>query len=654
MEVFLHSSGMIFLPMLVRFLAVVVVLLPVSLLAAFSPNPVTNLPAYTFTTIAGTVGVSGSADGSGTNATFNNPTSVAVDSNGVLYVTDTGNNTIRQIDTNGNVTTLAGSAGTNGYNDAQGTNALFSSPEGLSIDANGLLYVADASNNVIRRIFTDGTVTTWAGIPFNAFSSSYPPSVLANYHLTSNTPIQTGNYPGNFGIPFGLCFNTNGLLYVTQVDGGTLSTVNSDAYISLNTYYSQAIFLTGLTFDNHGTLVFVSNGGNSASNSFIGQFITGKIVPVVGTDSVRGNADGLGTNARFNQPTGIGSDQYGDLFVSDSGNNSIRMIPPDGSNNLTTLSLADGLASNAPNTPGSSDGIGTNASFNAPQGVAVTPSGVIYIADTANNTIRKGTPPPPSQRLSQTLLSSTKLPATGKVGVPLIYKATYSSGLPPVLSSSASNVVTVSGSTVTPCGVGTVTITAAQPGNVFYASLPSVVMKLVVGKGPQSITFSPVTNTLTVGGYMVQVPCYSSTGLPVTLTSSDTNVITCSASSGYYANFTIVGAGLATITATLPGATNYLAATPVHQVLKVGKALQTIYFTLGSGTISKGTKVGLSATVYSSNLSAKFTSSNPRVISISGTNATAIGAGTATIIASQPGNKNYRPAIPVTNSVMVY
>ena len=115
------------------------------------------------TTFAGVAGVIGSIDGNGTNAQFNAPQGIAVDSSGFVYVADTGNSTIRKISPSGDVSTLAGVAGYANVFDGIGTNAQFNHPQALAVDNGGQLYIADTWNYTIRKITVDGNVTTLAG-----------------------------------------------------------------------------------------------------------------------------------------------------------------------------------------------------------------------------------------------------------------------------------------------------------------------------------------------------------------------------------------------------------------------------------------------------------------------------------------------------------
>jgi glucose/arabinose dehydrogenase len=120
-------------------------------------------PAGVVTTLAGTAGSYGSADGTGADARFYYPYGVAVDGDGNVYVADTINHTIRKITPAGVVTTLAGTAGAVGSTDGTGADARFNEPYGVAVDGDGNVYVTDRYNHTIRKITPAGVVTTWAG-----------------------------------------------------------------------------------------------------------------------------------------------------------------------------------------------------------------------------------------------------------------------------------------------------------------------------------------------------------------------------------------------------------------------------------------------------------------------------------------------------------
>ncbi|QEM03780.1 hypothetical protein DIU31_009745 [Mucilaginibacter rubeus] len=139
----------------------------------------------------------GYRDGPRLKANFSYLSGLTFDANGNLYVADWGNNAIRKIDTQGNVTTLAGST-VPGYLDGKGTAARFSNPTGIVADAGGNIYVAEPINNVVRKVTPNGTVSTFAGIP-----------------------KRTGNSDGNlttatFNAPTNIAIDKNGILYVTD------------------------------------------------------------------------------------------------------------------------------------------------------------------------------------------------------------------------------------------------------------------------------------------------------------------------------------------------------------------------------------------------------------------------------------------------------
>ncbi|WP_306591412.1 SMP-30/gluconolactonase/LRE family protein [Geothrix sp. 21YS21S-4] len=129
-------------------------------------------PNGTVTTLAGTAGAAGTADGIGSLARFNTPSGVAVDSTGLIYVADTQNHTLRKLAANGTVTTFAGTAGTPGLLDATGAAARLNQPSGLALKADGTLVVADYGNSCIRTVASGAQVTTLAGQTTHGFSDA--------------------------------------------------------------------------------------------------------------------------------------------------------------------------------------------------------------------------------------------------------------------------------------------------------------------------------------------------------------------------------------------------------------------------------------------------------------------------------------------------
>ena len=184
------------------------------------------------TTVAGTAGVYGNADGIGAAARFSGPQDVAVDRLGNLFVADSYNSTIRKITPAGVVSTVAGSAGSTGNTDGVGTAARFNYPLGIEVNSAGVLYVADCNNHTIRKIATDGVVTTLCG-----------------------TPLQFGSVDGvasaaRFAYPQDLVVDSTGILYVADGGNHTIRKITPAGVVS----------------------TFAGAGGVAGSNDGIGSF----------------------------------------------------------------------------------------------------------------------------------------------------------------------------------------------------------------------------------------------------------------------------------------------------------------------------------------------------------------------------------------------
>jgi len=242
-------------------------------------------------------------------------------------------------------------------------------------------------------------------------------------------------------------------------------------------------------------------------------------------------------------------------------------------------------------------------------------------------------------------ITFTGLPATATYGAagPYTLNGTASSGL--TVSYGVSGPASISGSTLTITGAGTVTVTASQAGNANYGAATAVSQTILVSKASQTISFTGLPATATYGAagpYTLNGT--ASSGLAVSYGVTGPASISGS-------TLTITGAGTVTVTASQAGNANYSAATPVSQTIQVGKASQTITFN-GIPAQTVGTPVSLTATA-SSGLAVSFASLTSSVCTVSGNTATLILAGTCTIQASQPGNSNFAAAASVSQSFSV-
>jgi hypothetical protein len=333
-------------------------------------------------TLAGTAKTTGSPS----TSYFNYPSGVALDTSGDLYIADFSNNCIRKVTPSGTITTAFGStSGSSGSTNGSGTSSLFYEPNAIASDGNNNFYVADTGNNSIRKIvLSTGQVTTLAS---SGFSS--PEGVAAdgsgNVYVadTNNHVIKKITSSGTVSILAGLS-GTAGYVNGT----GTSAEFNTP---------------TSVATDSSGN-VYVADSGNSVIRKCTSA---GVVTTYAGQAGVAGYADGPSSSALFNSPFGVATDNSGNVYVADctiptsstttnfgtfpptttttystvSGNNLLRRIASSGA--VSTLAGQVGVS-------GTTDGAGTAAQFYSPQAIAVSSGGVYYVADTFNQTIREG------------------------------------------------------------------------------------------------------------------------------------------------------------------------------------------------------------------------------------------------------------------------
>jgi sugar lactone lactonase YvrE len=357
-------------------------------------------------TFAGLSGA-GSADGIGTAARFNFPNGVAVDGTGNLYIADTVNSTIRKIDPAGSVITIAGMPGVVGSADGQGSMAQFNFPRGIAVDGHGNVYVGDWMNNTLRRITPDGMVKTLAGAP--------PPEPPRNVDGIGSA--------ARFNNPYGVAVNEDGtLIYVADSGSDTIRKVTFTAAgeASVITFAGDKAhppgsndgvgvaarfdMPAGIGLDVSGNLYVADNLNNTIRKITPNATVT----TLAGTAGYSDSVDAIGPAARFRSPKGVTADGFGNVYVGDSFNDSIRKITLDGK--VTTLAGSPGRA-------GALDGPGSLARFNQPEGVAVDKTGKLFVVDAINNTVRVGVAAAP-------VIKSVTSPdvVTAVVGNPFVYQ----------------------------------------------------------------------------------------------------------------------------------------------------------------------------------------------------------------------------------------
>jgi hypothetical protein len=432
------------------------------------------LPSGVVSTLAGVAGQVGSADGIGTAARFSTPKTVAVDAADNVYVADSGSHTIRKISPAGVVSTLAGVAGSSGSSDGIGGAAHFTSPLGLASDAAGTLFVSDSGNHTIRKVTPAGEVSTIAGkagepglldgpgatsrmkspmgIAVDAAGVVYfadnqngllrkidPAGLVATVSGGGSIPVD--GRPGVFSSPWGVAIGPNQTIVVAENTGairsvaadGTVTTISGvstapgyadgdgDAAVfsvvnaiavdaDQNTYVADATMIRKITPAGTVSTYAGKYGESGRANGprldarfalvadlevdFSGNVIVadsdnhvvrrvnrnGMVDTLAGSPDGQGTADGLGATARFIAPGGVAVDAAGSVYVADRGANTIRQISSMGF--VRTVAGQAGM-------PGTQDGLGATARFSDPADVALDSKGGLFVADRANSTIRR-------------------------------------------------------------------------------------------------------------------------------------------------------------------------------------------------------------------------------------------------------------------------
>jgi sugar lactone lactonase YvrE len=310
----------------------------------------------------------GFVNGNGPDARFNIPNGMCTDKDGNVYVADAGNHCIRKISPGGDVSTFAGS-GVAGYADGVGTAAKFNGPNGLCIDLQGNIVVADRLNNRIRKITPAGVVTTFAG-------------GVAGYADGNGTAAK-------FSGTNEVCSDLSGNIFVVDrnnqcvrkiTPAGDVATLagSGDGQIGYADGIGAAAKfnnLNALTTDPHGN-VYVADVVNQRIRKITPA---GEVSTFAGTGDI-GFADGRGDSAKFSFPLGITSDVAGNIYVSDRFNHRIRKITPPG-----IVSTVVG------NLRGIVDGEGSEAKLNFPLKITCDSNGNLYFTDQEDNRIRKVT-----------------------------------------------------------------------------------------------------------------------------------------------------------------------------------------------------------------------------------------------------------------------
>jgi sugar lactone lactonase YvrE len=502
----------------------------------------------TITTIAGNGTPGGDGDGGpATSAQLYRPTGLAFDAQGNMYIADLYANRIRKVNTAGIITTIAGT-GFGGFSGdgLPATSAQLNAPEGVAVDGQGNVYIADRNNGRIRKVNPAGTITTFAG---------------GGNLLGDGGPATSARVAS----PDGVAVDGQGNVYIADRDQMRVRKVNSAGIITTiagdgtqgsggdggPAISAQLRFPGGLAIDGQGN-VYIADRDNQRIRKVNAA---GIITTVAGTGAICSpnfvcGDGGLSIFATLQSPTGVALDAQGSLYIVMAS----RVRKVDTAGTITTITSAF--------DPGPYPGDGLPAivaKTSGPYGVATDGQGSLYIAEANGLRVRKVDA---GSQSSATITFDPLAPKT--YGDPdFTISATASTGLP--ASFSASGNCGVSGATVHLTGAGSCTITASQSGDANHPAAPSVSRTLAIAKASQTITFTTLANK-TYGAPDFALSASASSGLAISFAASGSCTVSGS-------TVHITSPGSCTITASQPGNASYNAATAVSRTFSIASRL---------------------------------------------------------------------------------
>ncbi len=390
----------------------------------------------TLTLVAGNSRAGFSGDGGpAVKAQLNTPQGIAVDSAGNVYIADSVNNRVRIVTTGGIINTFAGTGyaspgGPRSFNDGgPAISGLLHLPQGVALDKNGNVYIADTGDNSIRIVTTDGIINTFAGDSYPSWAGDTAAAVDAELHSPSDVALDpAGNVyiadtanasirkvttdglintvAGNQSIgstgdgavatkaalltPISLAVDGSGNIFILENGDGKIRKVDSSGNINTIAGTGAAGFSgdgadpakatmnypTGLAIDSSGNLYIADT-----LNQRVRKVAGGSISTIAGNGLIGYSGDGgPAASAQMNDPEAVAMDGAGNLYIADTGNNVVRKV----SNGTITNFAGNGKAGS-----GGDGGAAASAQLNLPQGIAVDAAGNVYIADTGNSRVRK-------------------------------------------------------------------------------------------------------------------------------------------------------------------------------------------------------------------------------------------------------------------------
>jgi sugar lactone lactonase YvrE len=324
---------------------------------------------------------------------FRRPRRLALGSDGLLYVTDNQNHAIRTINlSSGEVCTVAGT-GMEGYNDSgndAGFPPTFSFPNGVALNSSGVIYVTENGNGVVRRIIRSGatiTVETFAGL-FSNIADKSRQKKFNSTRLGQNSYRDDVLLGSGFTQPDDILVAPDGSIFIADAGNSAIRRINLDGRVETIAGNGVPGFADGVAQNarfNAPTALALSADGNflfvaDTNNHRVRRVdLANRVVETFAGNGVSGFDDGPPHVATFAQPIGLAFDSDGTLYVSELASNGVRRVDPAGN----VSAFAGGGSSKF------KDGTGVEARFNNPRGLAIDrPGRILYVADTENFRIR--------------------------------------------------------------------------------------------------------------------------------------------------------------------------------------------------------------------------------------------------------------------------
>ena len=420
---------------------------------------------------AGTGTVGAPTPGPATSSALDIPNGVAFDPSGDVYIADSGNNEVDKVTPSGTLSVFAGTGTAGAPTPGPATSSSLDGPGGVAVDPSGDVYIGDSGNNEVEKVTPSGTLSIFAG---RGIAGAPTPGPATSSSLDSLNQIAV---------------DPSGDVYIADSGNDVVEKVTSSGRLSIfagrgtagtptpGPATSSALnYPGGVTVGPSGD-VFIADFGNDVVEKVTPS---GTLSIFAGKGSSGAPPPGPATSSALGGPAFVAADSSGTVYIADYGADVVERVTPTG-----TLSIFAGRGTAGTPTPGAA----TSSALDEPVGVAVDPSGDVYIGDSSNNVVEKVTLPVP------TMPTIGNLPSSGTVGDSFTPMVVTSGDGATWVTSDTSAVCSVTGTTVSFVGAGACTLTAQVGVGAIFGAASGV---------PQAVSVTvPEVVAQCTGGYWI-------------------------------------------------------------------------------------------------------------------------------------------------------